>query len=312
MLSPKQARVIDPVLTQVAQGYRNMTHVGPVLFPTVEVEARGGQVLEFGKEAFRTMNARRAPGSDTKTVSFGYVGKPFQLVQDALNSPVPRELMEDASNVPGVDLGTRATNAVMNILTLNLEVEQAELATNPASYDVNHKMAVAGTDQWSDPASDPMQQIDDGKDAVRATAGVEPNRMVISKPTFNALKRHPKIIERFKYTTADSITVKMLANIFELDTLAVGMASVLQSADDNAPFVDVWGNEAVLAYVPDNPAGREEPSYGYTYTLKGHPFVETADWDNNRKSWVYGVTYERAPVTTGILSGFLFQNVVAQ
>lgn len=314
-LNTGQARLVDPVLSKVAQGYKNPSRVGRVLFPTVEVEQRGGQVLEFGKEAFRTINARRAPGADTLSVSFGYMGKHFNLVQDALNSPVPREIMAEASKVPGVDLGTRATNTVMNILTLGLETEQAALATNPANYDSQHKanlssaaVAAAGK-PWSDPDSDPLQAVDDAKDAVRATAGVEPNRMVLSKPGFNALKRHPMIVDRFKHTTADSITTKMLAGLLELDTVAVGMASVLDSNADNAPFTDVWGDVAVLAYVPEEPAGLEEPSYGYTYTLRGHPFVEQAFWDDNRKSWVYGVTFERVPVTTGILSGFLFQNV---
>lgn len=310
-LNLRQARVVDPVLTEIVQGYRNADRVGQVLFPAVDVNQRGGQVLEFGKEVFQTINARRAPGADTQSVAFGYLGKPYQLVQDALNSPVPREIMEDARNVPGIDLGTRATNVVMNILTLTLECEQAAIATNADTYDADHKLSLAGADQWSDPASDPAGDVEAAKDAVRRTAGIEPNRMVISKPVFSALKFHPKVTERFKYTSAESITAKMLANLFDLDEIAVGKASVLDTADDNAPFTDVWGNAAVLAYVPASPKGMEEPSFGYTYRLKGHPFVEAPWWDDNRKSWVYGVTYERLPVLTGIASGFLFQNVVA-
>ena len=231
-----------------------------------------------------------------------------------LPAAIPREIMSDAIAVPGLDLGTRATNSVMNILTLGLEVEQAALATNPANYDNQHKAALsdaateAAGKPWSDPDSDPVQAVDDAKDAVRATAGVEPNRMVLSKPVFNSLKRHPKVVERFKYTTADSITTKMLAALLDLETVVVGMASVLASNADDAPFTDVWGNFAVLAYVPEKPSGLEEPSYGYTYTLEGHPFVEKPEWDNSKKSWVYGVTFERAPVMSGMLSGFLFQN----
>jgi len=61
--------------------------------------------------------------------------------------------------------------------------------------------------------------------------GVEPNKMVISKPVFAALKTHPKIKEQFKYTSSDSITTVMLANYFDLAQVVVGKSVILDSAD---------------------------------------------------------------------------------
>lgn len=246
----------------------------------------------------------------TWQVAMDHKGKTFALVQDALNASVPREILEDARNVPGIDMGARAVSTVMYSLTLTLEDEQARLATDPANYSAGRKKSLSAATQWSHADSDPVKAVEEAKEAVRMTAGLDPNRMVFSKPVFNALKNHPKITDRFKYTTAESITTAMLANLFDLDVVAVGKAVALADADETAPFVDVWGNSAVLAYVPNAPGGYEEPSFGYTYTLAGHPFVEEPYWDGDRKSWVYGVTYERLPVLTGISSGFQFQNVV--
>ena len=311
VLNTNLARVVDPVLTTVAHGYKHPDRVGQVLFPPVDVIARGGQVLRFNKESFRVANARRAPGADTKTIQLGYLAEAYYLLQDALDASVPREHMEDASLVPGLDLGSRAVTTVMNNLTLILEHDQAKLATDPTKYDNNHKLALGGTDRWDDPLSDPEQDIDAAKDQVRLTTGTEPNRMVISKPVFRALKRHEKIKQQFKYTTADSITAAMLANIFDLEELAVGKSVMLESPDEDAPFTDVWGLDAVLAYVPKATTGFEEPSFGYTYRLKGHPQVEQPRWDGGKKSWLYGVTYERVPVLCGAPSGFLFQGVVS-
>jgi len=310
MMNTRQARVIDPVLTAAAQGYISAERVGNTLFPSVPVNVRGGTVLEFGREAFRLYAARRAPGASTQTIGFGYKGKPFELVQDALNAVIPRELMDEATAVPGVDMQRRGVNVVMNSLTLTLEYEQAQLATNPDNFPDGRKLALAGASKWSDPDSDPEGDVANAKEVVRLSCGVDPNRMVISKPAFRALKRHPKIIERFKYTTAESITTSMLAALLELDMLKVGQSVVLDVPENAETFSDVWGNCGVLAYVPASPEGPEEPSFGYTYTLKGHPYVEPVAWDNDRKSHVCGVTYERKPVVTGIASGFLFQNVV--
>jgi hypothetical protein len=304
-MSPSQVRVIDPILTTVAIGYRNPQFVGGVLFPRVPVEISGGQVLEFGKEDFLKYNIRRAPGSDTKRISFGYLGKPFALLQDALDVPIPREFQRDASVMPGIDLGTRATQKGMRVVTKSLEEEQAAIALNAANYDANHKVALAGADKWSDPASLPGPQLDDYREAVRASTGEYPNVMVVGATAFKALRNNPSVIDRFKYTSKESITAAMLAALYELDVVAVARSI---TSDDAGVFSDIWGNNAVLAYVPQQLTGIEEPSYGYTYTMVGHPLVEQPYWDPKAKSWVYGVAMERAPVLTGITAGFLIQN----
>lgn len=308
-LNTNTARVIDPVLSGIAQGYRHAQRVGEVLFPRIDVTQRGGNVIEFGRESFFNYKARRAPGADALNIQFGYEGKPYSLVQYSLDVPVAREHAEEAVTVPGIDLGKRAVTTAMDTLTLTLEIEQAELASNPASYGASNRLLLAGGDRWDQDTSDPMGDIEAAKDQVRTTCGVEPNRMVIGSKGFKALKHHPKITERFKYTTAESITAKMLAGLFDLDELAVGKATYVDDTAPDAPFHEAWGNIAALAYVPSQDAALEQPSFGYTYTLKGHPFVEPARWEGGKRSWVYGVTYERKPVLTGIASGFLFQSI---
>jgi hypothetical protein len=308
-LNNQTARVVDPILSGVAQGYTNAERVGHLLFPAIEVTQRGGQVIEFGREAFYNYRSRRAPGADAINIQFGYQGKPYALEQYSLDAPIPREHAEEAAAVPGIDLGKRAVNVAMSSLTLNLEIAQANLATDPNSYPAANRLVLTGTARWDNAASDPLKDVEAAKDQVRTTCGVEPNRMVISPKGFKALKQHAKIAERFKYTTAESITAKMIAGLLDLDELAVGKGTYCDSLVAGAPFKDIWGNFAALAYVPSQNAALEEPSFGYTYTLKGHPFVEPPRWEGGKRAWIYGVTYERKPVLTGISSGFLFQTI---
>jgi len=308
-MNNRQVRVIDPILSNLAQGYTHPERVGFALFPRVPVKHRGGQIIEFGRDSFKRYKTRRAPGANTKRLQFGYEGKPFALTQDALEGQVPWEHMQDANQVPGIDLGTEATNEVMDILSLALEIEQAELATNPANYGVNNKDTLAGTSQWSDPGSDPAKQVREYREAVRSIVGIRPNVMEVSASGFNALCEHPKIIERFKYTGSDSITAEMLARLFNLRRIVVGEAVYMN--EGSSQMVDVWGDSAVLAYVPEQISSRRAPSFGYTYTLEGHPLVEEAYNERPAKSWIYPVTYERAPVLSGIESGFLIQDLTA-
>ncbi|MBF0448582.1 MAG: major capsid protein [Magnetococcales bacterium] len=304
-ISASQIRVIDPVLTEIAQGYRHAEHVGFNLFPKVPVSVSGGQILEFGKESFKLYQARRAPGSATKRIRFGYLGKTFALVQDSLEGQVPREYLRDAAQTPGIDLGGRSVNSTLRALSLTLEYDQAQLATNASNYDNNHKVTLSGGDQWSDGSSDPTQDINTGKEAIRTSVGIYPNTLLLSAQAFNALKNHPVIVERFKYTSRESVTPDMLSALLDLERVVVGKAVAF---DDVGNDIDIWGNNAVLAYVPTTPSGMEDPSFGYTYTMDGYPLVEKPYYENNAKSWIFPVTYERAPVLTGILSGYLIQN----
>jgi hypothetical protein len=305
MQNNSQVRVIDPILSNVVQGYKHAEHVGKVLFPRVSVGVSGGQVIEFGKESFKLYAAHRTPGGPTKRIQFGYAGKPFALLQDALEGQVPREHMRDAKAVPGIDLGSRSVNLVMNSLSLALENEQAGIARDAANYDANHKVDLAAA-KWTNDANNPITDIDAGREAIRSSVGIYPNVIVLSAKAFNAAKNNANVLNKFKYTSSESITAEMLAGLWNLQKVVVGVAI---SFNDAGVPTDIWGNDAVLAYVPGMASTIEEPSYGYTYTMEGNPLVEEPYYDRNSKSWIYPVTYERAPVLSGITSGFLLQNV---
>lgn len=308
-MSVSQARIINPILSTVAQGYTNMDLVGHALFPRVPVYTTGGQIIEFDRDAYRMVNARRAPGAATKRIPMGYSGKLFALLQDSLEAPVPREMLRDASAVPGIDLAGRAVNVVMKSLCLTLEFDQATLATTAANYGAANKVALAGATKWSAATGNPLTDIDTGREAIRQSCGIYPNVLLLSALAFNACKNNPNVIARLQYNAqvspdATQITPLMLAGLFNVKKVVVGAA--ISWTDANVA-TDIWGNNAILAYVPEQNLAIEEPSYGYTYTMDGNPLVEEAYYDKNQKSWIYGVTYERAPVLSGISSGYLIQ-----
>jgi hypothetical protein len=299
-----QVRVVDPILSNVALGYSNAAFIGATVCPRVPVQLSGGQVLQFGKEAFQAGNLRRAPGGRMHRMDIGYLGVRFALVQDGIEGKVPAEWLRDASVMPGIDLGTRATNAVMRVITLGLEIEQAELVTDAANFSASHQVTLSGTSKWSDADSTPAADVDTGRETIRGAVGIYPNQLTLGPTVFNALKNHPRIKEQFKYTSADSLTEEMLARYFNLERVVVGRAV---QADAGGTMSDVWGNLALLSYSPQSPSGIEEPSFAYTYTMEGHPLVEQPYYDRETRSWLYPVVYERAPVITCAEAGYLIQ-----
>lgn len=306
-MSSRQVQVIDPILSTQARGYTNPEFIGHRVLPYADIPNRSMKVIKFGKDAFRRyLDTRRAPGGETPRVQFGYASDPISLKQDALEALVPDEIRQDASRVPGIDLASVSINSIQDIMALGREVETAELVRDASIYDASHKTALAGTNKWSHADSNPGMDVREGREAVRRSIGRYPNVLAIGPDVFNALCEHPKIRDRFKYTSSDSITEAMLARYFGLDEVIVGKAVALaDTAADTALASDVWGKDAILFYR----AGSSflVPAYGYTYRLQGYPLVEQPYYERNRKSWVYPVTEECRPYVVGAEGGYLFQ-----
>lgn len=119
--------------------------------------------------------------------------------------------------------------------------------------------------------SDPIQLVDDMKTKMEETTGFTPNRLALGVHVYNALKRHPAILERVKYggSTANpaSVTANVLAQLFEVEKLTV-QRSIMNKAE--------LGQEADMGYIGDpnafllayasNTPSIEEPSAGYIFT----------------------------------------------
>lgn len=310
-MTPGQARVIDPILSTVAQGYKNAEFVGDALFPIVPVDQRGGKIISFGKEDFQLYNTGRAPGAKTGRVQFGHSAGSYALEQHSLEGLVPFEIMQEANQVPGIDMGKVSVMKVSNIIALRTEKAQADLATTAANYAASNKATLAGTSQWSDytGVSNPNKNIADAIEVVRAKVGKRANTVVIGAAVFAALKNHPSIIDRIKFTGRDVVTPELLASLWNVKRVLIGDAVY---ADDAGNFTDVWGKSVVVAYTEiGSLADMGLPSYGYTYRLRGNPAVELPYQDRNAKSWIYPVTDELSPVIAGALAGYLFSAVVA-
>ncbi len=305
-MSPAEARLVNEVQTQHARTIKVSKFVGQVLFPEVPVIKSAGTIVKFGKEEFAKYNLKRAPGSKVARISIGYEGGRYATQQDALEIPIPYEVQRAAEEGPKVDLRQRATEKGMRIITQSLEHEWAALALNPANYDNDHKLSFNPNDMWSAADGDPTADIEHAKAVIQETAMEDANRLVLSPRAWAAVKSNPKIQERFKYTSAQSITLQMLAALWDIEQVVVGKAVTIGADGKPSP---IWGKDAVLAYVNPQPSDNEEPSFGYTYVLEGYPLVEEGYTENSHRSWMQPIIHERVPVIAAEGAGCLFQSV---
>ncbi len=305
--SLSQSRIVDPVLTTVARGYRSKkAAIANVLFPRVPVQAMGGRIIAFGPDDFKLISTVRAPGSNTKRVQFGYASTPYALTAHRLEGSVPWENQQEAMNGPGIDLGASAVARVQNLMELERENQAATLARDVNNYDASNKIVLSGTSLWTNVASDPFAQIETAKESIRSQTGETPNALGVSPKALSALRTHPKVLDRLS-TASDRppATLAQLQALFELDTIVKGDAVV----HDGTAFGDLWGTDAVLAYT--QPASAQEqgsPSFGYTYSLEDGLKVYESYYGDNEVTWYYPVGDAYQAVIAGKSAGYLFKN----
>ena len=302
---------VNAVLTTHARGYSNASFIGQGLFPIAPMPARLAQRIEFDKRSFVRWNTSRAPGADYKFIDFGFTGAAVRLRQNALAAKVPVEYVEEAAAQPGIDLQMDAIDIVMEGIRLEHEVQCATIARTAATYANSNKVALTGAAKWNVATGRPLQDVEAGKEAIRKSIGRKPNTLVLPGSVASALRTHPDIIGRYVYKDSAPAYVSddMLRAAFDVENLLVGNA--IFAASETAPLQDVWGTDAILAFVGPATGGKRRnialPSYGYTYNLQGYPVVQNGIWSDTNDSWINKVKDEWSVELVGPDAGYLIQ-----
>lgn len=281
-------RIVNPVLTNLAVGYTNADFVGTALMPYVSVEKEAGFVPIFNKDHFRIYQTERALRAKSNRVNPGDIGTvPFALTEHDLEYPI--DYREEAESA--FPLEAHATMSVTEGIRLRHEKMVADLVQNTNSYAASNRVALSGTSNFAHPDSDPEGVFDDAKAAVRSKIVKDPNTLVIGYTMWRKLKKHPKLKAILSDNRPRLVQLADLREIFEIPNIFIGRG--IWNTDAGVT-TDIWGDKAVLAFVPSAPqmpvvngqvsdpgAARSvyEPSFGYTLRKRGQPVVDTRTED---------------------------------
>lgn len=281
MPQPTQQQVhVDAVLSNISVAYRQSAtnFVAPLAFPEVPVDKQTDRYYVYNKnDWFRDEAQKRAPG--TESVGSGYTLGTDSYKADvwAFHKDVDDQTRANYDNQLNAD--NDAVEFVMNRMLMRMERDWQFTYFKPGVWatDVTGVAAAPGAGQflqWNDAASTPIKNIEDARRLMLVTTGFAPNLLVLGYDTYVALKNHPSIYDRLKYTTSENITLDILARFFEVDRVAVSY-SVVNTSDRPAPgqtetpaFQFVMGKAALLMYVAPNPS-LLQPTAGYRFTWRG-------------------------------------------
>jgi len=262
MASPTRRDVhVNRPLTNVSIAYSNTMYIAEMVFPTIPVDNQSDVYFTFDKSSwFRNRSGPRAPGTRAPRADYGIATASYICISDALAKPIPDEVRDNADSPLRPEV--TATRFVTDGLMLGLEKRVADLVSGSGNWAA----ASNPSTRWDVDTSDAWGDIDTVVDAVVQRIGRHPNTMCMSWSVWKALRNHPDLLDRVKYTRQNGrVMAEDLAAWFGVDNVYIGEA-IYDSAQEGATesLTYVWGDMLWAGYVSPN-AAIEEPSAGYCF-----------------------------------------------
>lgn len=268
---------IDRALTNISVAYLQeaSAFIADKVFPVVPVRRQSDLYYIYDKGDFMRDEAKiRAAATESAGGDYGVeASHPYFCKKHAFHIDVTPE--DRANYDEPLDADQDGTEFVSQKMLIRREMAWATTYFRPNVWGTEWTgvpavpLGPGQKLQWDNIASTPIEDVTTAGVTMASQTGYRPNVMVLSPFAFNALKNHPDILDRIKYTQKGIVTSDLLATLFEVDRCVVAWSvvnSAVKGAQENVGFI--MGRHALLAYANPRPALRK-PSAGYIFAWTG-------------------------------------------
>lgn len=253
------------------------------VFPMVPVQHQTDQYFVWSlADLYRDDAQLRADGTESAGTGMNLTTQSYVAKVWGLHKDIGPQVRANAD--PAIDIDVTTTRMLMQKMLIRRDnfFVSTYLKTGvwkggtSATDIVGTAGGTPGTTtpaKWSDDAnSDPFTDIATQQTSILQGTGKLPNILTIGWPVYQALRKHPLIIDRIKYTsqpTATNVTANLMAEMFDVDEVLVSKAVYNSAAEGLAATTNfVAGSVALLAYKTRAPS-LNEPTAGYTFGWQG-------------------------------------------
>lgn len=279
---------ISAALTSVSVAYmQNEAHyIADKVFPVCPVQHQTDQYFIFKKDDyFRDEAQIRSDATESAGSGYNLTTQSYAARVYALHKDIGEQARRNAD--PAVDLDVSTTQWLTQKLLIKRDVLFASnyMTTGKWGTDITGVASSPSASQtiyWSDDANgDPITDVSTGQTTILQNTGHLPNVLALSWPVYQALRKHPLVIDRIKYTMgggalAARITPALLAAAFDVEEVVVAKAVYNTAAEGlTGSYSFIIGKHALLAYRAPAPA-LWTPSAGYIFTWEGFTGLNSA------------------------------------
>lgn len=275
---------VNGPLSSVAVRYlqQNNRYIAEQVFPGVPVEKRSDLYWKYSKSDWlRTDAAKRAPATESQGTGFNMDSDQYYCHVYAVHKDIDDQTRANADS--NFKLDSDATKLITGQLLLKRDIDFVNTYFKTGVWATEYTGVSAsptGTQflQWDQSASDPLSDTTDWFEAFDELTGFMPNKLVIGVDVWKALKNHPAILDRIKYTQKGVVTEDLVAEFFGVEKLIIARARQATgnqindaAAQDAAATFGRIANKksAMLVYAPASPS-IVQPSAGYIFKWSGY------------------------------------------
>jgi hypothetical protein len=264
----------------------NDNYVADKIFPPVPVVHQADKYFIFRKGDFlRDQMKPRADATESAGGGFNIDQGSYSATVYGFHKDVGDQVRRNAD--PAIDIDVVTTKFVTQTLLIGRDRSFMSKYVTTGVWSVDCVGTPGGTPGtttpplWSDDVNgDPFTDIATGQTSILETTGFLPNKLLLGWAVFQALKKHPLVIDRIKYTNpafAGTINEELLAQAFDIEEVIVSKAvynSAVESVTTSpvpggTPSVGfVMSNSALLVYAAPS-ASLMMPSAGYIFPWQG-------------------------------------------
>ena len=252
------------------------TYIADKIFPKVPVNKQSDLYWKYSKSDWRRSDVkRRAPSTESPGTGWNQDTDSYFAHVYAVHKDIDDQIRANADSNFGLDKD--ATQFITNQLLLQRDIDWNTQYFKTGVWTTDK---TGGTDfvKWSDAGSDPISDVADLVVEFRRLTGFKPTGCVLGAEVMKALKQHPDIIDRIKYTQRGIVTEDLIATLFDVDELYTSYATaadVEQMTDarlqDAAATYDfITNSKGVLFFFAPKGPSLMTPSAGYIFNWKGY------------------------------------------
>lgn len=267
---------IDKALTNVSVAYMQdeVSFIADKVFPKIPVKKQSDVYFIYNKGDFFRDEARvRGGASESVGGEYGVeASDPYYAKVWAFHKDVTEQ--ERANTDEPLTCDQDATDFVTQKMLIKREVVWSEkyFKTTVWTTEIDGVDATPAADEaikFNLSTSTPIKTITDEIVVMASKTGFKPNTIVMSPSVFFALKNHPDILDRIKYTQKGIVTSDLLATLFEVENIYIPWGVVNTANQGETDAIDfIMGKHLLLCYVNPKPA-LKKPSAGYIFTWTG-------------------------------------------
>jgi hypothetical protein len=286
MPNPTQSDLhVNVPLTNVSIAYipNAGDYVCQKVFPKVPVQKQSDLYWKWSKSDWRRTDVvKRAPGTESAGVGWNYDTDSYFAHVYAVHRDIDDQVRANADS--NFSLDSDSTKFLTNQMLLKRELDWVDAYFKTGVWATEYTGVASGVGageflQWNDAASDPISDVATWKLAYKLLTGFDPTKLTMGADVLIALKKHPDIIDRIKFTQRGVVTKDLLASLFDIPEILIPMASKVaddtrindaREQDAAATYEFLADTKSMLmTYAPASPS-LLTPSAGYTFVWSGY------------------------------------------